>query len=512
MSTRPTRRLGFAEALPRRIYARGRTRYLDVISALGAAAGVAVGVSGVAVTALYIDMSAREFVILALVSAAWYLVEAGLGAAAVRRLAAPAQRWLSGGGDPVAAWRAAAALPGRIARRWLPVVVAAIAAASWDAVAALTLDLSFREGAALFPGSFGLFASWALLRMVALELAMRPVLEDLADELPADARIEVPRLPLRLRLLAAVPTIGAGIGITVGGITSRLGTGADTLAIASVVAPVVAFGVALLGTLIVADAVTGPIADVEQAARRVAAGDLDARVPVVSADETGDVARSFNEMVGGLRERARLHEAFGAYVDPSLAERVLAEGTDLRGEEVVVSVLFLDVRGFTALAERADAQEIVRRLNDLYDEVVPVILRHGGHANKFVGDGLLAVFGAPRRLADHADRAVAAACEIAGCVRERFGGDMAVGVGVNSGPVLAGTIGGGGRLDFTVIGDTVNTAARVEAATRETGDDVLVTDATVALLHNHDRAFDERPAMPLKGKERAVRLLAPRAA
>src|SRR5204862_4082553 len=132
--------------------------------------------------------------------------------------------------------------------------------------------------------------------------------------------------------------------------------------------------------------------------------------------------------------------------------------------------------------ERAEAREVVARLNDLYGEVVPVILRHGGHANKFIGDGLLAVFGAPNRLTDHADRAVAAGIDIARLVRERYRGELRVGIGVNTGTVVVGTIGGGGRLDFTVIGDTVNTAARVESATRQTDDDLLITDTTRSAL------------------------------
>jgi class 3 adenylate cyclase len=230
---------------------------------------------------------------------------------------------------------------------------------------------------------------------------------------------------------------------------------------------------------------------------------------VASTDETGELARSFNEMVAGLQERERLREAFGAFVDPDLAERVLREGTDLAGEEVEVSILFMDVRGFTSYSERASAREVVSLLNDLYDRVVPVVTSHGGHANKFIGDGLLAVFGAPERLADHADRAVKAALEIADVVRDAYGGDLRVGVGVNSGPVMAGTIGGGGRLDFTVIGDVVNTASRVEAATRQTDDDVLITDATRALLSPDVGEWEERPSIPLKGKADEVRLFAP---
>jgi class 3 adenylate cyclase len=105
-------------------------------------------------------------------------------------------------------------------------------------------------------------------------------------------------------------------------------------------------------------------------------------------------------------------------------------------------------------------------------------MRHGGHANKFIGDGMLAVFGAPERHPDHAEKAVAAAVELGRCVQDYFRGELRVGIGVNSGRVLVGTVGGGGRLDFTVIGDAVNTASRVESATRETGDEVLVTEAT----------------------------------
>jgi adenylate cyclase len=171
----------------------------------------------------------------------------------------------------------------------------------------------------------------------------------------------------------------------------------------------------------------------------------------------------------------------------------------------------MDVRGFTSYAEGASAREVVATLNALYDDVVPLIAEHGGHANKFVGDGLLAVFGAPRRLTGHADCAVAAALALAELVRERHGHRIGVGVGVNSGKVVAGTVGGGGRLEFTVIGDVVNTAARVEAATRETGDDVLITESTLALLSDGDGSWEERPPVELKGKSREVRLYAPAA-
>jgi class 3 adenylate cyclase len=259
-------------------------------------------------------------------------------------------------------------------------------------------------------------------------------------------------------------------------------------------------------------ALASAVADLRRAVDRVGAGDYSARVPVVSADEAGRLAQSFNSMVEGLDERERLREAFGAYVDPSIAERVLAEGVDLAGEEVEATMLFLDVRDFTAFAERSSPHQVVTLLSGLWELVVPVLLRHGGHANKFIGDGLLGVFGAPTRYADHADRAVAAALEIATLIRSRDGDRVAVGIGVNTGPVVVGTVGGGGRVEFTVIGDAVNTASRVEAATRETGDEVLITEATRCRLSPGRFACDERPPIALKGKASAARVWAPRPA
>ena len=147
-------------------------------------------------------------------------------------------------------------------------------------------------------------------------------------------------------------------------------------------------------------------------------------------------------------------------------------------------------------------------LGELWEVVVPVLLRCGGHANKFIGDGVMAVFGAPDRLEDHADHAVAAGLEVLARVDERFRGRIELGAGINSGRVTAGSVGGGGRVEFTVIGDTVNIAARVEKATRETGDQLLITDATRRLLRR-DWALAARPAVPLKGKREPVQLWVP---
>src|SRR4030095_7280121 len=134
----------------------------------------------------------------------------------------------------------------------------------------------------------------------------------------------------------------------------------------------------------------------------------------------------------------------------------------------------------------------------------PCVTEPGAEANKFLGDGLLAVFGAPERLPDHADRAVAAAGDIARQLTRRFGAGLSVGIGINSGPVVVGSVGGGGRLEFAVIGDAVNVAARVEHLTRETGDLVLLTAGTRCLLTSGAESIEPRGSFALKGVSEPV--------
>jgi adenylate cyclase len=183
----------------------------------------------------------------------------------------------------------------------------------------------------------------------------------------------------------------------------------------------------------------------------------------------------------------------------------------MTGEDAMVTLLFVDIRDFTAFADRVTAREAVALLNEFFGVVVPVLEAHGGHANKYLGDGVLGVFGAPAALADHADRGVAAAGAIATAVRARFGDRCRVSVGVNTGLVLVGTVGGGSRFELGIIGDPVNVAARVEQATRATGDAVLVTEATRCML---DRAegLVPRGEVLLKGKAAPVPVYALREA
>ncbi len=244
-----------------------------------------------------------------------------------------------------------------------------------------------------------------------------------------------------------------------------------------------------------------PIRDLAEGTERVAAGDYSTRVPVVQDDDLGVLTASFNRMQAGLAERQRLQSAFGAYVDPTLAARLLEQGDDVfTGERREVTVMFVDIRDFTPFAETHTAEDTVARLNGLFEIVVPAVVGAGGHVNKFLGDGALAVFGAPNDLADHADAAVSAAAHIHRLVAEHFGGELRIGIGINTGKVIAGTIGGGPHLEFTLIGDTTNVAARVEQLTKTTGDTILVTQATVEALASRPPGLIDRGLHALKGK------------
>ena len=268
----------------------------------------------------------------------------------------------------------------------------------------------------------------------------------------------------------------------------------------------VALFVGLFAVVLAARAASDPIVSVREALSRVEQGDLDVEVPIYDGSEVGLLQAGFNRMVEGLRERRRIREVLGAYVDHDVAEHILEEGVSLEGEEVEVTLLFLDVRDFTAWAERAEPREVVEGLNGLFELVVPIVHEQHGHVDKFVGDGLLAVFGAPRRDEEHADKALAAALGIADAVNGDGAPTLEIGMGLNSGHVVAGNVGGGGRLEFSVIGDTVNVAARIEAATRETGDCILLSEHTAEALKRDDVELEERPDVELRGKTERVRL------
>jgi class 3 adenylate cyclase len=239
----------------------------------------------------------------------------------------------------------------------------------------------------------------------------------------------------------------------------------------------------------------------------VATGDLSPRLTVDSNDELGDLSYRFNVMLGELQQSQRMRDLFGRYVSKEVAEQVIKNGADLGGENVPATALFADIRDFTTLTESLPPQQVVNILNRYYTRMVDAIVEQGGWVNKFGGDSLLAVFGAPIRQPDHALRAVNAAWQMNRALAEFNAEQVAlglpgitIGVGISSGEMLAGNVGGKERLEYTVIGDPVNLAARLESLTKEWKTPVLLSEHTQALLDGSTAKTTPRDRVTVKGK------------
>ncbi len=422
----------------------------------------------------------------------------------------PIRHWIEGRRDresTAQAWAAAVGAPWDLVRRDMPFPVVLVVAPTCIA-AVLLLDLSWLAFFPLFAGSLIALGYSAILHYLALEAGMRPVLIDINQQAAPRTLADCSAVSLRTRLMAALPLINIITGLVVAALSSDGGGGGSDLGVDVLIAVGVATTISLELTVLLSKSILRPLADLQRATDAVREGRYDVVVPVTNADEFGELAASFNQMVEGLRERERIREAFGTYLDRDVAEFILSEGFPPEGMEANVSVLFCDVENFTQFASGAPASRVVGALNELFEVVVPIISRHGGHVDKFEGDGLLAVFGAPESFPDHADRAVRAGIEMVKRVNAGEGGALRIGVGINTGPVLAGSIGGGGRLNFSVIGDAVNVAARVEEATRQTQENVLIAPETARCLTDGFE-LHERGPVELKGKDEPVVLYAP---
>jgi PAS domain S-box-containing protein len=226
--------------------------------------------------------------------------------------------------------------------------------------------------------------------------------------------------------------------------------------------------------------------------------------------ETVGVSAVARDVSHAKCRQRHIERTFGTYLDRDVAEHIInGNGSPPTAVEAEATIVFVDIRDFTELTDDLDPKQAVSTLNDFFEIAVPVITDHGGHVNKFIGDGLLAVFGPASADADHADRALQAVMTLVDRVRCEFDGAIEIGVGMHTGRVIAGNVGGGGRLDFTVIGDVVNTAARIEAATRLTGDTILLSEEVRMHLGEAELKAIERPSVPIKGKRETMRLFAP---
>jgi len=275
----------------------------------------------------------------------------------------------------------------------------------------------------------------------------------------------------------------------------------------------------LVFTMLLARTLTQPLAAAAAALRRIQRGDLATRVQPTASDEVGVLEDGVNAMAAALQEKDRILLTFGRVVEPAVRDHLLSGELHLGGELRRATVLFSDLRGFTAIAERMAPGEVVATLNEYFSDMTDWVRACGGFVDKFMGDAMLVVFG----LFDSADggdaRAAADAIRCAIGMQERLAAlntqrhaagqsPLAVGVGVDSGEVLAGTIGAEDRLEFTVIGDTVNVAARLQEVGKLREAPVLVSETTYQLACDCGAAPALVPidTVPLRGRRGAVRV------
>ena len=210
------------------------------------------------------------------------------------------------------------------------------------------------------------------------------------------------------------------------------------------------------------------------------------RIPDLRADEFGDLIDGFNRMVAELREKRRIEENFGRHVGQRVARQILDRPGGLGGVVEELTIMFVDIRDFTARSEASSPEQAVALLNVFMTEMVEVVeQRHGGIVNKFLGDGFMALFADWTGRPDHADAAVAAGREILQRLGDINGRRQAtrelplsIGIGIHTGRAVVGSIGSPRRMEYTAIGDTVNVASRVESLTKVVDAQLLLTEAT----------------------------------
>jgi class 3 adenylate cyclase len=250
----------------------------------------------------------------------------------------------------------------------------------------------------------------------------------------------------------------------------------------------------LIGAILISGGISGPLIELSRMAQRVQGGDLEARVGVRSQDEVGVLAKAFNTMTAGLRERERERDIFGRVVSPEVREKLLEGELELGGETLWIAVLFSDIRNFSTISEQMSSQEVITFLNEYLAVMTSAIRPWGGYINNFIGDAIVAIFGAPIDQPDKEWRAVAAALDMREHLvelnkRRTARGEISIdnGIGISTGEAVAGQIGSLERLMYTVIGDSVNVAARLETLTKEYPEHpILINGPTAAGLKSRD--------------------------
>ena len=255
-----------------------------------------------------------------------------------------------------------------------------------------------------------------------------------------------------------------------------------------------------------------PLRKLHNAVVAIGNGKLDTRLDTSTGDEFAEVALAVNEMAAGLQQRDVFKGTLVRYMSGQLADKIISSGKmpDLKGERRKITVLFADVRGFTSLSEKLAPEDVFSLLNDYFDKMIDEICKNHGMLNKFMGDGLMAVFGALEEDPYQEENAIKAALgmrRVLDGMRERFQAerqvDLKIGIGINTGIALVGNIGSNQRMEFTAIGDTVNLGSRLESATKELGTDIIVSEYTYVAARTKFQ-FRSLGQIAIRGRENPV--------
>jgi len=445
-------------------------------------------------------------------------------------------RWFG----PLARWRHRLrdgadvnAVPASIRRRVLnaPLANTVLTQAGWT-FAGLFYLVYLHAVAGLAPGEVGRITAALILVAGPLTSALTFLASEfyLRRQVPIffpDGRIErqgVLRVPILARLggtfavtsvvpLALMMLVDFGMERRYGG-----GTTADVdsfwshLVRAQGFIAVVTGVVSLVMAWLVARFINRPVQALRSAMARVATGDLSVRAPVRSVDELGELCANFNTMVDDLRAAERTRELFGRYVSPAVARDAVERGVAFGGEVIFATAMFVDLRGFTAMTRRNDPIRVVDVLTEYYAIVERVCEREGGVITQFLGDGVV-VGGPLQPLPQHALAAVRAGRALQRALTERNARSthepLDAGIGICTGDMIAGNVGTGGRVTYTIVGDAVNQAARLQVMTRDLASSILITASTCQALPP-DHGFPTRPfgPVPLKGIAEPVEVFA----
>jgi class 3 adenylate cyclase/HAMP domain-containing protein len=433
-------------------------------------------------SAVYAAINARplSLVPLAAVSVVFLLLGVGIGAWQLFR---PIERFLEGDGDFASVEPAITNLPRRsatlVAFLFGPMLLIRLLAARYEYTFGATIEVSAPIDAIC---SFLVATGF---NFVLTFFVISAYLDGLCDYLFETRGVNISAFPGAFRHkvgLAVLFASFAGMILLAGDIASYEGTRLLREASVDFTASVAAAATTYYW---ISRALTRPIGRLDRGMGKVADGDLDVRLPVTSDDEVGRAISGFNQMIDGLAERQYLRDTFGKYMPESVAEQIL-DDQERRGRaadtQAEATVMFIDIEGFTTLSERLPPADVASILNTYLGVVVPVIQRHDGVVNSFIGDGLFVSFNLPLALDQHAAAAIRAALEIQKLVDATTfasGTRIRVRVGINTGPVVAVTIGTEKTMSYTLLGDAVNVASRIEQLNKRFGSSILATESTV---------------------------------